>query len=68
MGDFWFNIGKEEYERDAKLVEEILSRIENVTLAFLSGNHENFDMVNNLEEVEKWGNKVGYVLKIYNII
>lgn len=68
LGDFGLMLEREEYERDIKLVEERLSRIENVTLAFLSGNHENFDIVNNLEEVEKWGNKVGYVSEnIYHL-
>ncbi len=29
------------------------------TFAFLDGNHDNFDIIDNLPEVEKWGGKVG---------
>lgn len=62
LGDFGLMWNEALYDRHVKVISDLIKEIApNLTLAFLSGNHENFNLIRKLEEVEKWGNKVGYV-------
>lgn len=61
-GDFGLLFEKNYSSKDIEFLSSYLSRFyKNVSLAFLSGNHENFDLIKKLPCVNKWNNQVGYL-------
>jgi len=60
LGDFglvwYYKESINEYKKDLRVCEEIAAR--KFTLLVVPGNHENYDIINNLPIIEKWGGKV----------
>ncbi len=62
LGDFgliWYPKGVREYDKNNSSMRELANKKYN--FLFLDGNHENHDLLNELEVVEKWGGKVGII-------
>ena len=62
VGDFggiWYNEGHPKYKKDKYWLDWIGSK--RYTFAFLDGNHENHDLLNELPIINKWGGKVGVI-------
>lgn len=61
-GDFgyiWYHSEHPKYKKDLSLLKDLANR--NFTLAFVDGNHENFDLINVSPIIEKWGGLVNEV-------
>lgn len=77
LGDFgyiWFHELHPDRKKDDRALKELSER--NFTLAFVDGNHENFDLIEKTPIIEKWGGLVNEVYpniyrlrrgEIYNI-
>ncbi len=59
FGLFWHEYGSREYEKNMKVMAGLANKKYN--FAFIDGNHENFELLDELEEIHKWGGKVGIV-------
>lgn len=69
LGDFGLLWERKEAGRQVKAIQNFIDRyLPGVTLAFVAGNHENYDMIAELKQEQKWGNMVGRVSKdIYHL-
>lgn len=68
LGDFGL-LWKKDSGKQIKYVQKYIDKnMPDLTLTFLAGNHENYDLIDNLPIEQKWGDEVGKVSKsIYHL-
>lgn len=69
LGDFGLLWNRNEYGEQVKAIENFIKKyLPRFTLAFVAGNHENYDLIANLKQEQRWGNMVGKVSEnIYHL-